>query len=465
MQLKRFETPGIAHYAYLIADGSEAAVVDPRRDIDVYLDAARAAGVRIRYIVETHRQEDFVIGSAALAAATGAEVVNGEHRLFGHGDLRLADGDAFELGGLRVTALHTPGHTPESMCYAVYETGEAREPWAVLTGDALFYGATGRTDLADPKQTRENAALLYDSLHARLGPLGDSALVLPAHGPGSVCGSGMAERPWSTLGEEKRSNEVFTLDRDTFARRKESERLPRPPYFRHMEEVNLAGGLPDRRLRSVPLAEIDAFADGRQDALVFDTREPEAFAGGHLQGSYGIWLEGLPVFGGWVADAHTPIRLVTDRNDDVATAALHLSRIGLDNVRAALAGGFGSWRISGRPIESSGVITPRELHEARDRFQVLDVREEAEFAAGHIPGAHHLYVGDLPTGLAELPLDPAAPLVVTCSVGHRAGLGVSILLRGRFRDVRNLLGGMTAWQALDLPVVQRQDPDATTREE
>ena len=453
MDLKIIETPGIAHYAYLISDGNEAAIVDPRRDIDDYLTAAREAGARIKYVIETHRQEDFVMGSAALASATGATIVNGEHELFGHGDRRLGDGERFQLGDLTIRALHTPGHTPESMSYAVYASNATDSAWCVFTGDTLFFGTTGRTDLPDEDKSVENAALLYDSVHEKIAGLGDTTLILPAHGPGSVCGSGMAQRPVSTLGEEKRYNDVFTLDREDFAQKKGGEQLPRPPYFRHMEKVNLEGGVePVLKPGSVRLLGPDEFDRKGRDQLVFDTREPEGFAGGHLANSHSIWLSGLPVFGGWVADAESPILLLTDRNDDVDTEALHLSRIGLDNVEGALAGGFGAWRKSGKPISSAGTITPRELRDERDRFQILDVREPDEFAQGHLPGAHELFVGYTSERIERLELDRDEPVVVTCSVGHRAGLGVSLLLREGFRDVRNLLGGMTAWKALEFPV-------------
>ena len=451
MKMQRIETPGIAHYAYVLADGTEAAVFDPRRDVEDYLEAARQLGARIRYVVETHRQEDFVMGSAHLARRTGAEVVNGTHELFGHGDVRLNDGDSFKVGDLTVRALHTPGHTMESMSYAVYTSQVRENAWCVLTGDALFFGTTGRTDLPDADKSVENAAMLYDSVHDKLAGLGDTTLVLPAHGPGSVCGSGMAERPYSTIGEEKRYNDVFTLSRGEFARKKGGERLPRPPYFRHMEQVNLDGGIaPVLQPGETRLLDIDTFSESCAEKLVFDAREPEGFAGGHVAGSYSIWLGGLPVFGGWVGDARSPIYLITEGIDDIDTAAMHLGRIGIDNVQGGL--GFGTWRKSGRPIEFSGAITPRELAGNRDRYQVLDVREDDEFAEGHIPQALHTFVGHLPERLDELALDRQRGVVVTCSVGHRAGLGVSMLLQAGFRDVRNLLGGMTAWSNLDLPM-------------
>lgn len=453
MKLERIETPGIAHFAYVIADGTQAAVVDPCRDIDEYLRAARDLGARVAYVVETHRQEDFVMGSAHLAQTTGAQVVNGTHELFGHGDVRLEDGGAFRLGRLTVRALHTPGHTMESMCYAVYSPEDDDNAWCVFTGDTLFFGTTGRTDLSADDESIDNAALLYDSVHEKLADLGDTALVLPAHGPGSVCGSGMAERPYSTIGAEKRYNEVFTLGRGKFAKRKGGERLPRPPYFRHMEKVNLEGGLaPATRRGSVALFDAATFADACRDGLVYDTREPEGFASGHAEGSYSIWLGGMPVFGGWVGDADSAIYLVSEHEHEIDAAALHLSHIGLDNVRAGLAGGFGAWRGSGRPLERTGVITARELADVREEFEVLDVREADEYDAGHIEGARHTYVGHLAGAVDALGIGRDTPLVVTCSIGHRSGLGVSILARHGFRNVRNLLGGMTAWNALGLPL-------------
>lgn len=454
MEFRRIETPGIAHYAYLIADAGEAAIIDPRRDVEEYLALARSLGVRIRYVLETHRQEDFVMGSTYLAERTGAQIVNGRHDLFGHGDMRLEDGESFRLGNLVIQALHTPGHTPESMSYAVYARQAADAAWGVFTGDALFFGDTGRTDLPDPHRKAENADLLYDMVHDKIAPLGDGTLVLPAHGPGSVCGSGMAPLPFSTIGNERQYNAVFTMKRADFARKKADEHLPRPPYFRLMERLNLQGGIPPRaQPEDVPLFEVEQLVEcitADSSRLLIDTREPEGYAGGHIRGAYSIWLGGLPVFGGWLATADTPIYLVGDRDEDVATAHQHLARIGIDGVKGALAGGFGTWRKSGRPIVTAEVITPRELSERRDGVQILDVRDEDEFAEGHIPGAQHMYVGFLEEHWQSLNLDPNRPVAVTCSVGHRANLAVSILRRSGFDNARNLLGGMTAWQALDL---------------
>lgn len=454
MELLRIETPKIAHFAYVLEDGGEAIVVDPRRDVEEYIQGARKLGARIKYVLETHRQEDFVLGSAHLAERTGAQVVTGNHEIFDHGDIRLDDGGEITVGSLIVRALETPGHTPESMSYAVYTKDDPDHAWAAFTGDSLFFGTTGRTDLPDANKSKENAALLYDSVHSKIAPLGETCLVLPAHGPGSVCGSGMAPLPVSTLGAEKRYNDVFVLDREHFSKKKGSERIPRPPYFRLMERVNRRGGIaPAARPGDVPLLTVSEIAASTEE-LLFDTREPEGFASGHVKDAYSIWMGGLPVFGGWVADENTPVILVTESDDDVDQAMLHLSRIGIDGVVGALAGGFGAWRKSGRPMARTGVMTPRELREHAGEIQILDVRDREEFESGHIAEARHAYVGHLPDALGSLDLRRDRPILVTCSVGHRAGLAVSMLARMGFGDVRNLLGGMTAWQQLEYPVVE-----------
>lgn len=453
MKIQRIETPGIAHFAYVIADGTEAAVIDPGRFPEPYLDAAFAFGARITHIIETHRQEDFMMGSSYLAQQTGAHVVNGDFETFGRGDVRLQDGQTFDVGNLHFKALHTPGHTPESMCYLLFLDRERENPWGVFTGDSLFYGTTGRTDLPDADRAVQNAELLYDSVHTKLGDLSDTTLVFPAHGPGSVCGSGMAEKPYSTLGDEKCYNEVFTLNRDDFARKKGGERNPRPPYFSLMEKLNLDGGIPPQKsAKAVPLLAPEEFNESCSGKVIIDTREPESFSAGHAPGSHSVWLGGTPVFGGWIADETSAVYLLTEDNSDIEEAATHLAWIGIDGVEGALSGGFGVWRNSGLPIQSSGTITPKELAQSLDEFQVLDVREADEFDNGHIEGAINIFVGYLEEKLNALDLDRQAPIVVTCGVGHRAGLGVSILLQNGFSDVRNLLGGMSAWNTLELPI-------------
>lgn len=464
---QKVKTPGIAHVAYVVGNGGEAFVVDPRRDVDEFIAIAREHGMRITHVLETHRQEDFVLGSAELVRRLGAKVVSLRHELFGHSDVQLDDGEEITLASLRLKAFHAPGHTPESTCYAMY-VDDSDAPWGVFTGDALFVGETGRTDLPDPAKTGANAGALYDAIHAKIAPLGDHVLLWPAHGAGSVCGGNIADRDQSTLGFEKTYNPVFTMTRDEFASHKVRERLPRPPYFATMERWNLEGGRPlETTPSAVPVLPPEAFERAAQAGLVVDVREPEAFASGHVPGSVNVWMGGLPVFGGWIADAGTRLYLVLARDEDLAEAVLHLARIGIDGVGGILGGGFEAWRDAGMPMARTGIVTPRELADAGAGLPVLDVREDQEFEEeGHIPGARHLYVGYVDRHVDRLspPLEPEAPIAVTCSVGHRAGIAVSLLERKGFQDVRNLLGGMTAWTKLDLPREKTVTRTVTTPE-
>lgn len=457
MIFERIKTPGIAHVAYLIGNRGQAAVVDPRRDVNEYVTLARKHKLTIKYSIETHRQEDFVMGSAELASKCGAKIVNGRHKAFGHGDIRLDDGEEFEVAkGIRIVALHTPGHTPESMCYAVYLEDAPDHAWAVFTGDTLFIGEAGRTDLTDPSQTSAHAGQLYDAVHAKLLPLGDQTILLPAHGSGSVCGGNIAERDHSTIGLERHYNPVFVRSREAFVQGKLDERIPRPPYFRHMEQVNSKGGMgPLTSSSAVRVLQPKDFQAESRRGVVFDLRRPEAFAGGHVPGSYSIWSDGLPVFAGWVAEAGTPIYLVLDDADEALDDAVKaLGRVGFDHVEGVLAGSFEGWRDHGLPMAGVGTVEAGriEVDPAQRDVRVIDVRDDGEFETeGHIPGASHLYVGYVERELDRLQpsFDSEAAVVVTCGVGHRASLAASMLLRRGARDVRNLLGGMEAWKKME----------------
>lgn len=459
MFFKRIKTPGIAHNAYLFAEDGRGVLVDPRRDVDEYLALARENELAIELVLETHRQEDFLFGSATIAEKTGAKIVTGDHRLFGTSDIRLGDGEELSLGKLRIRALHTPGHTPESTSYVLFleDTGEV--PWGIFTGDALFIGDAGRTDLSDPAKTAENAGVLFDVLREKVLPLGDQTLLFPAHGSGSVCGGNLADRDDSTVGLERRTNPAFTLSREAFVAAKVRERLPRPPYFKISERANLKGGRPlAKRLEDLAVLAPEPFRTESKQGLVIDTRDPEAFAGGHLPGSLNVWLDGIPVFGGWVAQEGTPLYLVLDREEDLDAASRSLARIGIDGLKGYLAGGFEAWRDAGLPVAYVGTLSPAEVSRNLERYLVVDVREVSEFEdEGHIAGARHIYVGDLDRRARELRSFKEAPIVVTCSVGHRAGLAASVLARHGFTNVSNLLGGMTAWQKLGLPTVKEEE--------
>lgn len=445
MFFQRIKTPGLAHNAYLIASNSVGIIVDPRRDVDEYLKLASENGIAIKYILETHRQEDFILGSRALKESIGAQIIGGEHKHFKYCDIKLHDGQVYQIEDLTIKALHTPGHTPESMSYAVY-LKDQNACWAVFTGDALFVGETGRTDLPDKNKNAKNAALLFDVLNTKVLPLGPQALIFPAHGSGSVCGENIAEYDESTLGFEATYNPAFILTREEFIESKINERIPRPPYFTLMEEINVNGGTAlEKNYHSVKIMGPKEFSEECKKGIILDTRLPEAFAGGHIPGSYSIWLEGLPVFGGYIAQRDTKIYLVLERPQDMEKAFLYLTRIGMDNIEGAIAGDFEEWRNVGLPVEFSETTAPAQFSEQKDLYFILDVREVSEFEEeGHIPGAVNCHVGSLGEFLDQNPI--TRPTVVTCSVGHRASLAVSILLKKGYKNVTNLLGGMTAWR-------------------
>lgn len=452
------KTKGLGHNAYILGCGEGlAVVVDPRRDVSEYLRLARENDLSIAYCFETHRQEDFEFGSANLAEMTGAKILAGTHALFGRVDVPIADGEQFKIGTTRFVALSTPGHTPESMCYAVYPEDAGEKCWGVFTGDTLFVGDTGRTDLSDPAKTAENAGILYDSVHKKLAPLGDQAIILPSHGAGSACGGNISERDDSTLGIERATNPVFKKSRKEFADLKVSEKLPRPPYFSHMETVNLAAGRPMPSPAGDRVLAPKEFHSHLKEGLVIDTRSPEAFAGAHIKGAYNIWLEGLPAFGGWIANERTNIFLIVEQPDKAPAAVASLARIGIDSVEGVMVKGVEAWREEGFPIESLGTTSAQETARwmQEEPTYVLDVRDDMEWNEKHIPDAHHTFVGYLEENPPQLSKERR--IVVHCSVGHRSGLAVSILRRQGFTDVYNMLGGLTAWEKLGLPLERHQD--------
>ncbi|KAF5410534.1 MAG: MBL fold metallo-hydrolase [Euryarchaeota archaeon] len=457
MIFERIKSAGLAHNSYLIGSEGEAAVIDPRRDCDVYIELAEREEQRIRYVFETHRNEDYVIGSGELSNLTGAEVFHGPGLNWGYGST-LHDGEAFRIGSLKITALQTPGHTDESMSYALADlsSGENAVMVMVFTGDALFVGDVGRTDFYGPDEAERLAGALYDSIVEKILPLGDGVILCPAHGAGSVCGGSISERDYSTIGIERSSNPMLQLNRQEFIRHKTAEYHERPSYFRVMERYNLEGPPLLGRLPVPPPLTPAEFNDSmeRDWAIVVDARTPPSFGGAHIRGSYSIWLEGLPAYGALVLPYNEPILLVLELHDHLKRAVRYLVRLGYENIRGYLRGGIEAWYDAGYPVEYMGLSTVHELKRRIDRgddFLVLDVRDEDEWRDGHIEGAMHIYVGQLESRLSEVPRD--RPITVVCNVGHRASLAASILMRAGYTNVCcDVLGSMKAWSVSDFPI-------------
>lgn len=448
MIFERIKSAGIAHNSYLIGSENDAAVIDPRRDCQIYIDLAQQEGLKIKYIFETHRNEDYAIGSVELNNFTGAEIHHGPGLPWKYGNT-LRDGQEFQIGNLRLTAIHTPGHTDESMSYAVADLSSGKSGVMVFTGDALFVGDVGRTDLYGPDEAPRLASNLYDSIFNKLLPLGNGVILCPAHGTGSVCGVNIADRDESTLGIERAQNPLLQKSRNDFIKYKVAEKLERPHYFRQMEKYNLEGPpllgcLP----LPAPLTPAEFKEEMERGAVVVDTSLPAAFGGAHMKGSYSIWLEGLPVFAGWVLSYDKPILLVLEEQCHLERVVRYLIRAGYDRIMGYLKGGIEGWYNTGFAVEHLQLLTVQELKAKIDRGEeltILDDRAQAEWEEGHIKGAKHVYVGHIQERMVDIPKDK--PVAVICNVGHRAGLGASILLREGFREVYSVLGSMTAWRA------------------
>ncbi|UCD83587.1 MAG: MBL fold metallo-hydrolase [Deltaproteobacteria bacterium] len=454
MICERIKSEGTAHNSYFIGSGSNAAVIDPRRDCQVYIDLAQQKGLKIIYIFETHRNEDYVIGSLELSNITGAEIYHGPGLDWKYGNT-LSDGQEFKLGKLRLTAIHTPGHTDESTSYIIVDLSTGKTPVMAFTGDTLFVGDVGRTDLYGHEEATRLASDLYDSIFNKLLPLGDGVILCPGHGAGSVCGSNIASRDESTLGIEKAQNPLLQhKNREDFIKYKAAEHLERPHYFRQMERYNLEGPpllgcvpLP------APLTPQEFKEDIERGAVVVDTSEPAAFGGAHIKGAYSIWLQGLPVFAGWILPYDKPILLVLEDQSHLEKVVRYLIRAGYDQIIGYLKEGTEGWYNAGLPTENLPLLSVHQLKDKVDLGEdlaVLDTREQDEWNSGHIKGASHIYVGHLEQRLHEVPKDK--PVAVICTVGHRASLGASILLRAGYRKVYNVLGSVKAWVAAGFPV-------------
>lgn len=447
MLFKRFESKGLAHYSYLIGDGNQAVVIDPRRDCDVYVETAAREGLRITHILETHRNEDYVIGSVELASRTGAVILHSAHNDldYGYGE-PIHDSEVLRIGGLKLEALHTPGHTRGHMSYLLYDPNGA--PWMVFTGDALFAGDVGRSDFFGRDKLEEMTGLLYESLFHKILPLGDEVILCPAHGAGSVCGTAIAGRSWTTIGLESKHNPRLQYIDKVYFVEHVGRMLEYPPYFRMMEKLNLEGPPLLGPLPTPTPFPPKEFAARAKDALVLDTRMELAFGSAHVPGALSIWEKGLPSFAGWFLSYDKPILLVSETND-VSRSVRYLIRLGFDTIDGFLAGGMLAWHTAGLASHSVETVTVQELCHLLDREEdiwILDVRSEHEVERREIPGAHHIHITQLPECLQEVPND--RQVFIFCGTGLRSMIGASLLRRAGWQDLTVVLGGLAGWSSV-----------------
>jgi hydroxyacylglutathione hydrolase len=434
MELEVFVTLGLGDNTYLIASGGEAVIIDPQRDAGRFLAAAQARGVAIRHVLETHVHNDYVSGALEVREATGAEIEAPAKGRYEFPVRPLAEGDEIKIGDVRIVAMETPGHTPEHLSYLVYEGG-AMDPAAVFTGGSLMVANAGRTDLLGPAYTDELTRAQYHTLR-RLAELPAETQVLPTHGAGSFCGSGPAESDrTSTLKLELTRNRALTApDEETFVREQLTGLLAYPTYYRSMAPINRAG---PRLLSGVsepkPLTPAAVAARRDAGAWIVDGRWRIPFARAHIPGSINPELD--DTFGsyvGWAVPFDAPIVLVLPEPEEesLQIAMTQLARIGYDHVVGYLHGGMEAWRSAGLSVGSYRVAGLEEMCRAfrsGAAEHILDVRQKTEWEAGHIPDSQHVFVGDLPARMDEIPRD--GDVWTICATGHRAALSSSLLAR------------------------------------
>jgi hydroxyacylglutathione hydrolase len=451
MLFERFESKGLAHYSYLIGDGNQAAVIDPRRDGDVYVQTTSQEGMRITHILETHRNEDYVTGSVELASRTGAVIHHSAHDdlAYGYGEA-IRDGEVLRIGRLKLEALHTPGHTLGHMSYLLYDPDGA--PWVIFTGDALFAGDVGRTDFYGRDRLEEVTGLLYESLFHKILPLGDQVVLCPAHGAGSVCGTAIAERTWTTVGLERKHNpRLQYTDKAGFVKHV-GRMLEYPPYFQMMEKWNLEGAPLLGPLPAPPPLSPKEFAARAKDAQVLDTRMELGFGSAHVPGALSIWEERVPSFAGWFLSYEKPVLLVTETND-ISRTVRYLIRLGFDRLDGFLAGGMLAWHKTGLASQRVETATVQDLCHLLDRDEdvwILDVRSDKEVKQREIPVAHHIHITQLPDRLGEVPDD--RPVYIFCGSGLRSMIAASLLRPAGRENLTVVLGGLAGWSSVSCPL-------------
>jgi glyoxylase-like metal-dependent hydrolase (beta-lactamase superfamily II)/rhodanese-related sulfurtransferase len=441
MYVQQFYLGCLAQASYMIGSDGEAVVVDPRRDVDVYLEEAKARGLSIRYVVETHLHADFVSGHRELAARTGAEIVFGAKAQAAFPHRAVRDGDEIRVGRVSLAILETPGHTPESISVVVSDGEAPGAPAAVLTGDTLFIGDVGRPDLAGGRgfTPQQMAAMLYDSLHEKVLALPDDVEVWPAHGAGSACGRNISKETSSTIGVQRKTNYALAaMPREEFVKLLTSDMPAAPAYFPRDAEINRRGA---RSLDDVDAPRIAPDQIG--DAVILDVRDAEAFGASHIPNAINIGLGGQ--FASWcgtLLSFERPIVIVAGDEDRCREAVMRLARVGLENVAGTLL--MSDWN---GEVESLPQISPQQLAEAP--VSIVDVRRRGEFESGHIPGARNIPLDELPRRFSEIDRD--ARHAVVCAGGYRSSMAASILAGHGFSHLSNVVGGTAAWVKSGLP--------------
>jgi hydroxyacylglutathione hydrolase len=462
MYFEQFYLGCLSHASYMLGSDGIAAVVDPQRDVGIYLEEARKHDLEIQYVIETHLHADFVSGHRELAAITGAKIYLGAKAGASFPHVPVEDGDELAFGKCRLKFLETPGHTIESISIVVTDLEKPDRPMAVFTGDTLFIGDVGRPDLSGDMTPQQLAGLLFDSLHSKLLNLPDDVLVYPAHGAGSLCGRQMSNARSSTIGQEKISNYALRpQSREEFVQLLTAELPERPGYFALDVEINRAGAPPLENMAPLPaLSPSEIIARQKNGAIILDTRPAADFGAAHIPGSIQIGLNGqYASFAAIVLGLQSEIVLVGGDMDQVQESRLRLTRVGIERVSGYLAEGLAGWVREGMPVEQTSQITAEQLQQfvAGDAtaIQIVDVRRPLEWQEGHVPGARHKPLDKLTSLIGDI--DVHKPIAVYCKGGYRSAIASSLLQRAGCTQVMNVIGGFDGWLACKLPFVAERN--------
>ena len=464
MYFKQFYLGCLAQASYLIGSEGEAAVVDPQRDVDQYVDEAKAQGLQIKYVIETHLHADFVSGHRELAERTGAQIVFSKHAGATFPHRPVSEGEELQVGKAVLRIMETPGHTPESISILVSDSADRAQPQRLLTGDTLFVGDVGRPDLAGGKgyTPAMMAELMYDTLHEKLLKLPDEVEVYPAHGAGSMCGKNMSKETSSTIGQQRKFNYALQpMSKAEFVRMMTTDLPAAPEYFAKDAEINRGGAGALSALSKVqPLtAEFlrELMSDGNSlRHVVLDVRSAADFGAGHVPGSINVGLGGqFAIWSASLIPMEVPLVIVAETEEKVAEARMRLARVGLENVKGYLQGGLESWRAAGYEIATVPQISVDQLHELlqrEDDLQVIDVRRPAEYESGHVGPAVTAPLGELQKTISGLGVVPTQKTAVICAGGYRSSAATSILEQQGFTNLLNVTGGTGAWIKAGYPV-------------
>lgn len=448
MQFKQFYLGCLSHASYYIGSGSEAAIIDPQRDVQQYLDEADAHGQKIKYIIETHSHADFVSGHIELAEKTGAQIVYGQRANTQFPTLKVKDGDELSVGDVKLSFMETPGHTPEGITIVARDEKDREAPARMFTGDTLFIGDVGRPDLVGSKgfTAQQMGEMLYDSLHEKILKMPDETEVYPAHGAGSLCGKSLSKETWSTLGEQRRFNYALQpMSKDEFVKIVAADQPEVPAYFPVSAAKNLEGSASLGELAKPVEFTTDELKDF--DGVVIDVRANHEYGAGHVANSINIGLGGqFASWAGTMIPVGTPIAIVAASTEQVDEAFTRLARVGHETVKGFVI--FDKYQGEKKQVEQVSVEEVAELTKTEKYLQFVDVRRPAEHAAGHAVRTVNIPLDKLPAEFEKL--DPNAPTYVICQGGYRSSLGTSILENAGFKKIYNVTGGTAAWNAAGL---------------